>query len=138
MNIIKGVGAVLAGFITVVVLSMGMDWVMESLGIFPPVTEAGLYVTWMLALALLYRTLFTVLGGYVTALLAPSHKMRHVIILGAIGTLAGIAGVVAGWDLSAHWYPIALAVLGFPSVWLGGKIYVRTRSSMAKEIGPVV
>lgn len=127
MVILKSIGAIVAGFVTVVLLSTGMDWLMETVGIFPPPSEAGLYVTWMLALALIYRTIFTVAGGYVTARLAPVNPMRHIIVLGVLGTIGGIVGVVVGWDLSSHWYPIALAVLAFPSVWVGGRLYL-TRS----------
>src|SRR5262245_36226102 len=115
MGTLKSAGAVVAGFLTVVVLSMGTDWVLETIGIFPPASDAGLYVTWMLALALTYRTVYTVLGGFVTAWLAPERPMRLVHILAVLGTIGGVAGVVAGWNLSAHWYPIALAVLAYPS-----------------------
>lgn len=125
--------AVLAGFLTVVVLSIGTDFVLEKFGLFPPPTEQGLYITWMLALALCYRTLYTILGGYVTARLAPSKPMRLVLILAVLGTIGGIGGVVAGWHLSAHWYPIALAVLAFPSVWLGGKLYTRKMHTMPTD-----
>ena len=104
---------------------MGTDWLLENTGIFPPPSDQGLFVTWMLALALLYRSVYAVVGGYITARLAPNHTMRHVTVLAVLGTLGGIAGVVAGWNLSAHWYPIALAVTAFPLVWLGGNIYMR-------------
>jgi hypothetical protein len=42
--------------------------------------------------------------------------MKHVMILGLLGTLLGVVGVVATWnrDLGPHWYPIALAVLAIP------------------------
>ena len=73
-------------------------------------------------IAFLYRSAYAVLGGYITAILAPSNPMKHVKILGVIGTLGGIAGIFAGWNLSDHWYPIALAVTAFPLVWLGGKM----------------
>jgi hypothetical protein len=120
-DIFKSIGAVVAGFVIVVVLSVGTDFVLESLGIFPPPTD-GFFVTWMLVLALAYRSAYTVLGGYVTAALAPSDPMRHTIILGAIGTVAGAAGAVYGWDLSAHWYPILLTLFALPCTWLGGKL----------------
>jgi hypothetical protein len=90
MNSFKSIVCVVAGFLTVVVLSIVTDKILESAGIFPPATE-GLFVTWMLALALFYRTVYTVAGGYVTAKLAPANPMRHVMILGVIGTLAGMA-----------------------------------------------
>lgn len=121
MKTLKKIGAVLAGFLVVVILSTLTDTVLEKLGIFPPPT-GGLFVTWMLVLAFVYRSIYTVLGGYMTARLAPEKPTQLVAILGIIGTLAGIGGVVAGWNLSAHWYPIALAVTAFPLVWLGGSL----------------
>ncbi|MFA6439374.1 MAG: hypothetical protein WCX28_08705 [Bacteriovoracaceae bacterium] len=117
----KSFRAVAAGFLTVVILSVGTDFVLESLGIFPPIGQ-GLFITWMLVLAFAYRSVFTVVGGYVCAALAPDRPKRHIIILGCIGTVAGIAGVFAGWNMSDHWYPIALAVTGFPFTWIGGKL----------------
>ncbi len=121
MNTFKSVLAVFAGFITVVILSVGTDFILETLGIFPPPGK-GLFVTWMLLLALIYRSIYTIAGGYVAAMIAPNRTMRHVIILGIIGTVAGTIGVVVGWNMSAHWYPIALAVTAFPLTWLGGKL----------------
>ncbi len=123
---VKSIGAVLAGFFTVAILSIATDTVLEKAGIFPPPSEAGLFVTWMLVVAFIYRSVYTVLGGYVTAKLAPGNVMKHVLALGILGTIGGILGVIAGWNLSEHWYPIALAVTGFPLVWLGGKLKTRT------------
>ena len=127
-NTFKSIGAVLAGFFTVFVLSVVTDIILEKLGVLPP-PEQGLFITWILVLALFYRTIYTVAGGYVTATLAPGRPMRHAAILGVIGTIAGTIGVFVGWNLSQHWYPIALAVLGFPSVWLGGKLYVNRKGA---------
>jgi hypothetical protein len=119
----KSTGSIVVGFLIVVVLSVGTDAVVEKLGILPPASQPEAYTTWMLAFALFYRTVYTVLAGYITAHLAPSKPFRHATILGIIGTIAGTAGAIAGWDLSAHWYPIALAVLALPSTYLGGKIH---------------
>ena len=86
MNILKSIWGVAAGFLTVDVLSTGTDWVLETIGIFPPPSDQVLFVPWwMLMLALIYNTAYTVLGGYVTAALAPSNRMRHVVILAKIG-----------------------------------------------------
>lgn len=119
---LKNVGAVVAGFLVVVVLSVVTDAILEALGVFP----GGTLGTGLLALAFLYRSLYTVLGGYVTACLSPlPSRKNNVIALGILGTLGGIMGVVAGWNLSEHWYPIALAVTAFPFVWLGGKLKMK-------------
>ncbi len=123
MNILKAVGAILAGLVFIVITHTVTDFILESLGILPP-PSAGLHVTWMLALALFYRTIFTIAGGYLTALIAPEPKMRYVLILGMIGTLLGALGVAmnAQLNLGPMWYPVALAALAIPSVWLGGKL----------------
>lgn len=123
-NLWKSVWAVLAGFLVVVVGSTVTDLVLEMVGIFPMPGQGNLS-TAQLFLALLYRMGYTVLGGYVTATLAPKNPMKHVIILGIIGTVGGILGVIVGWNLSDHWYPIAIALTGFPCVWFGGKIFLK-------------
>ena len=120
-NMAKTIWAVFAGFLTVVILSVGTDSILEKLGIFPP-PDQGLFITWMLVLALIYRCVYTVAGGYVTAWLAPDRPMRHAIILGIIGTVAATIGVVVGWNLSQHWYPISLVVTALPCTWVGGKL----------------
>ncbi len=121
MNTLKSIGAVLAGFVTVVILSVATDYLLESLGIFPPPNQ-GMFATWMLALAFVYRFIYTMFGGYVTAALAVVNPMKPVALLGIIGTLAGCIGIYVGWNLSDHWYPIALAVTAFHGTWPGGKL----------------
>jgi len=125
MDTLKSAGAVAAGLIIVGGLSTATDFVLAAIGFFPSVTT-GTFAPWMLGVALAYRIAYTVLGGYVTAVLAPRWPMRHVIVLGILGTIAGVAGVVAGWSLGNLWYPVAIVLTGFPSVWVGG--YLRTRS----------
>ncbi len=124
-SFLRSILAVLSGFVTVFALSLGTDVVMESSGILPPATQPEAYVPWMLGLALAYRTIITIFGGWVTAKLAPAPVMKHVAALGIIGTIGGIVGVFVGWKFGNQWYPIALALLAYPSVWLGGKFGMR-------------
>ena len=118
----KSVIAFVAGFATVAALSTAMDAVMHATGVFPPLGRPmtdGLFI-WATA----YRVAFTVLGGFVTARLAPHNPMRHVMVLGLVGTLAAIAGTVATWnhlpEFGPKWYPLLLVVTALPSVWAGG------------------
>jgi carbohydrate-binding DOMON domain-containing protein len=76
-------------------------------------------------LALSYRIVYTVVGGYITARLAPHSPMRHVWVLGTIGLAVAVAGAIATipMHLGPSWYPIALAVTALPCTWLGGFLY---------------
>jgi hypothetical protein len=125
MNIIKSIWAVLLGFITVALLSIVTDAFFEKVGILPDQTHPDAITTWMLVLALLYRSLYTVLGGYLTARLAPSRPMRHVYVLMGLGLIGGVAGAITGWSYGNHWYPVLLAITGPAFVWLGGRLQAK-------------
>src|SRR5512138_2664164 len=83
--------AMLAGFFTVVALSLATDQVLYVLQVYPPWGEP-MFAPGLNALALSYRVVFTILGGFVTARLAPYAPMRHVTILAVTGLIAGAAG----------------------------------------------
>ena len=121
--------AVLAGFISVAVLSLATDQILHVLHVYPP-WEEPMWDPMLNLLALTYRTVYTAAGGYITAALAPREPMRHVVILACIGTVFGVAGAIAAIsmaDLGPNWYPILLAVTGFPAVWAGGALRLRNR-----------
>ncbi len=122
MNLLKSIGAVFAGIIAIVLLSTGTDFALENWGVFPPI-EGGQMMRWMLALAFFYRTIYGVAGGYITAALAPSlpmpsrhHSGNH------RNCWPASSGAIVGWNLSEHWYPIALVVTALPTTWLGAKL----------------
>jgi uncharacterized membrane protein len=75
-----------------------------------------------------YRTIYGILGGYVTAWIAPYRPVRHALILGVIGFILGIVGAVTMRNAPAaighHWYPIALIVPAIPQSWAGGQLRV--------------
>jgi hypothetical protein len=71
--------------------------------------------------------IYAAAGGYVTASLAPNRPLRQAIILGIIGIAASILGAVVGWDLSPHWYPIALIITALPGRWLGGTLKINNQ-----------
>jgi hypothetical protein len=123
-QILRSTGAVLAGVVTVVALSIGTDALMNVTGVFPALgrpTGDGL-----LLIATLYRTVYGVAGGYLAARLAPGRPMPHALALGLVGLAASILGAVATWGKGPayghEWYPLALAALAIPSAWLGGKL----------------
>ena len=123
-NLGRSTGAVLLGFVSVVVLSLATDQVFHWLDIYPPWGEPMRDPGDNL-LALLYRCVYAVLGSYIAARLAPRNPMRHAVVLGLIGLVVGTAGAVATipMDLGPAWYPIALAVTALPCGWLGGLLH---------------
>jgi CHASE2 domain-containing sensor protein len=76
-------------------------------------------------LALSYRTIYTVLGGYLTARYAPHSRMAHVWVYGTIGLVLGTAGAIVTipLNLGPAWYPVAIALTALPCAWLGGVLY---------------
>jgi hypothetical protein len=127
MTVLKSILAVLAGIIFIVVTHMLTDFILESLGIFPPPPNRAapgqrFDVPWMVATALTYRIIFQIAGGYLTAFLAPSRPVFHSVILGLIGLVMSIAAAIATipLDWGPAWYPIGLAISSLPSVWFGG------------------
>ncbi len=120
----RSVWAVAAGVIFIVVVTTLVDIVMHATGIYPP-WEQPIDDTLAL-LATSYRIVISIAGAWLTARLAPADPMKHAMILGYVGTLMGLVGLVATWNMGMgpRWYPIALAVLAIPQCWAGGTIYM--------------
>jgi hypothetical protein len=125
----RSIIAVVTGFVAVAGLSLATDQLLHVLNVYPPWGQP-IYETGLNALALSYRIVYTLLGGWLTARLAPRAPMRHVTILAVIGLFAGTAGAIVAItqaDLGPSWYPIAIAVTAFPCTWLGGRLGVERR-----------
>ena len=121
----RSVLAIFLGFIAVVILSLGTDEVLHLLKVYPPWNQP-MRSPGLNSLALGYRIVYTVIGGYIAARYAPYAPMRHAVILGIVGLIPGAGGVVVSImkpDLGPSWYPIALAIVGLPCCWLGGVLY---------------
>jgi hypothetical protein len=126
----RSTGAVLAGFSTVALLSLGTDQLLHVLNVYPPWGQA-MHDPGLNLLALSYRLVYTVLGGYISARLSPRNPMRHALTLGILGTVIALLGAIAAipMDLGPAWYPIALVVTALPCSWLGGRLYRKSQVS---------
>lgn len=112
----RSVAAIAGGLLTVVAFSIGTDALIGA--------RAWMQGAWFL-LAVAYRSLWSVLGGYVSARLAPRAPVRHALLLGAIGFVLGLGGVAASSNdrsMGPVWYPVALVALAVPCTWLGGQL----------------
>ena len=123
MSILKSVGAVLAGLIFIGVTHTGTDAILESIGVLP---KGHLHVgPGLILLVIGYRAVLSLIGCYITALLAPHSPMKHALALGIIGVLLSAAGAIAtaNMNLGPAWYAWTLVAISLPIAWLGGKLY---------------
>src|SRR5262245_41825681 len=105
---------------------------MHTTGAFPQFGQAMAGSLFLLALA--YRTIYGVAGGYIAARFA---LIKHAVVLGLIGFVLGTAGMLATWgrgpEFGPKWYAIAVIVIAVRSSWVGdlygNKIYLNQEPS---------
>ncbi len=130
-NIPRSIGAVLAGFITLVFISVLTDVIMHIAGVFPPMDQR--MTDAQCAIAFAYRLPYGILGCYIAAWLAPRNPMFHAMALACVGLFVSTAGAVAMWDCGPNWYPVALIVTTVPSAWIAGKLFQKRNPAPAVD-----
>ena len=121
----KSIWAIVAGVLFVFVATTLVDILLHLVHVFPPM---GQPIDDRLSLiATSYRIPIGVLGGWLTARLAPDRPMWHAMRLGFVGLVLGLVGAVATWNagFGPHWFAIALPALAIPQSWAGGRLYER-------------
>ena len=135
----RSIGAILAGFVFVFLISLGTDEVLHMSGVFPPWGASMTGFEGALLLATVYRVIFGVAGSYITARLAPDRPMKHALIGGFIGLALSIVGAAATWNggpaYGPHWYPLALVATALPTAWAGGKLRLMQLRATAERGG---
>ncbi len=123
----RSVLAIASAIVANAALSLAVDQLFHVLGVYPPWGEP-MHEPALNLLALSYRLVFGVAAGFIVARLAPSAPVRHAVVLGVIATALSTIGAVVAitqQDLGPAWYPIALAVLSYPTVRLGAEWHER-------------
>jgi hypothetical protein len=139
-SVLRSIGALLAGMVVCIVLTLATDQVLHVIGVFPPWGQSMVGYDGALLLATAYRTVFGILGSYMMARLAPDRPMQHALLGGVIGLVLSTVGAAVTWNkgpaFGPHWYPLALIVLAMPQAWLGGKLrlaQLRARSQAGSQ-----
>ena len=118
-RILRSVGAVLAGLLFIIIITTATDALLHATGIFPPWGQPMSDSLFLLALA--YRVVYGIAGGYLTARLAPDKPVKHAVVLGIIGFVLSLGGTVATWnrgpEFGPKWYPLLLMVIAIPTAW---------------------
>lgn len=130
-RILRRVGAVLAGLFVVAILDLSIDAAMHATGVYPPWFQPMVTPLWFLAIG--YRALDGIIGGYIAGRLAPDRPVKHALALGIVGVVLATGGVLATWtkgpELGPKWYPLALVVIALPCALIGGKLASRKTSN---------
>jgi hypothetical protein len=118
----RSIGALFAGFLVGAGLSLGTDEILHLAAVYPPWGQSMSDPLFLLATA--YRILYSVVGSYVIARLAPHRPMWHALVGGIVGLVLSTAGAAATWNrgFGPHWFAIAVAAIAMPCAWLGGKL----------------
>jgi hypothetical protein len=117
LTIRRSMAAILLGLIAVIVLPVGTGQLLRHLEIF----TQGYPL-----LALIYRFVYLVLGGYLAARFAPSSPMRHALILGGIWLVVSVFAatiLIRMQFLGPPWYYYGLIITALPGAWLGGVLH---------------
>ncbi len=119
---LQTVGAIFAGILVNFLIAVPIDLILHAAGVFPGMdvrmTDA------QCAIALSYRIVAAIVGGYLVARLAPYRPMKNAMILGCIGVVLSTAGSLAMGDVGPRWYPLMLIAISIPASWAGAKIRI--------------
>jgi hypothetical protein len=135
----RSIIAVVAGFIVMMgVIMAGVAAATELIvpgGLFHAATgpREALPPTYFAA-NLVVSAMGAVLGGWVTARMAPSREMLHVLALALLMILMSIPGLLGygpSYDVQPVWYIWTLPVLGVSGALLGGWMRARVVSAPA-------
>lgn len=118
----RSIWAVVAGFLLIGALSFGTSAIMRAIS--PRLFDAngGTTNVAILCVMIVYVGVFTIVGCYLTARLAPSHPMRHALILGALGIAFHLVVLTSLWKTAPAWYSILNLILAMPFAWFGGRL----------------
>jgi hypothetical protein len=118
----RSVYAVLMGFIFIGVLAFGTDAIIRAMSPWAFDANGATSNLSILILMMVYSSIYGMVGCYIAARFAPSHPMRHALILGVIGVAVGGMQIAALWSHAPAWYNILSLALILPLAWLGGRL----------------
>jgi len=129
MKILRSIGALVAGFLTCFVLAILTDVVLVMAGVLPDPKHPELYSDGLYVIIFAYTTLYSGVGGWVTARVAATKPLQHALVLGVLGMSASAFGAWANWDKATghEWYPIALIIMAIPACYAGGWLHARRK-----------
>src|SRR3954470_17181418 len=105
-HMMRSIWAVVVGFFFTAVMSIGADAIMRAMS--PSLfkvdgSTSSVAILWLSTISI---AVFAVVGCYITARLAPSHPLRHAVILGAVALVGSLILLPKTWPMAPAWYNI--------------------------------
>lgn len=66
--------------------------------------------------------LYSIIGGYICALIAEENRPKATLWLIVFGEVLGVAAQVALWGVVPHWFSVGLLILYPLGVWIGSRL----------------
>jgi hypothetical protein len=125
-EIVRTVIAVVGGFLGIGVLIRITDMLFARLVPAWNPKDPPLYY---FAVSLGTDFVYTIVGGYLCALIAEEHRRKATLWLIVLGEVLGIVVQVVLWGVVPHWYGIGLLILYPLGIWIGSSLR-RTRTTI--------
>ena len=77
-------------------------------------------------------SLYSMLGGYLCAMIARKSAGAATLILMVGGEVAGVVAVILSWRTVPHWFAFALLILCPPAVWVGSRLVGERETAAVK------
>ena len=119
--IVRSILAIVVGFLVIGALAFGTGAALTAAGVFPPATEPITDIG-LLLLETAFVAVYAIFGCWLAAFLAPSHPMRHALILGVLGLAFNVMGAVMNAGLRPTWALALNLALVMPYAWMGGRL----------------
>ncbi len=116
------IASVVAGFVLWSILWLGFNQVLIHMGVVPAQPVGAIDATGVLITLLLGSVIFSIVAGYVAAMIARTSRQTAVLVLGVLLLLVGAFVQWQYRDLMPYWYHIAFLVLLLPMCLIGGRL----------------
>ena len=117
---IRYILAVIAGSLSWTVLWLSFMAVLKSAQQLPTEPTAPVDRTSTLLMLLVGSVIFSIVAGYVTALIAGGSTYLPIIFLCALQLTLGVFFQLQAWQLMPMWYHLAFLLLLTPATLIGG------------------
>lgn len=111
--------AVLSGFLAIGVLVRFTDLLFARL---VPGWDPGQPPMFYFAVSLGTDFIYSIVGGYLCALIAEQRRREATLYLIVLGEVLGIIVQAVVWSQVPHWYAIGLLILYPLGVWIGSNL----------------